>query len=154
MLAPGAVWIHASSVGEILAASRLVDRLAKQGRAVIASTWTVTGRDVLRRARPDVPCRLAPLDHPWCVDTALTRTAPAALVLIETELWPTWIAGATRRGVPVALVSGRVSDTSYPRYRMVAPLARAAAGWRRSAPAPRPTRSALSTSEPTPPAST
>jgi 3-deoxy-D-manno-octulosonic-acid transferase len=123
VLAPGAVWIHASSVGEILAASRLVDRLAKQGHAVIASTWTVTGRDVLRRARPDVPCRLAPLDHPWCVDTALTRTAPAALVLIETELWPTWIAGATRRGVPVALVSGRVSDTSYPRYRMLGPLA-------------------------------
>jgi 3-deoxy-D-manno-octulosonic-acid transferase len=124
MLAPGSVWIHASSVGEVLAASRLVDRLAKQGRSVIASTWTLTGREVLRRARPDVPCRLAPLDHPWCVDTALIRTSPAALVLIETELWPTWIAGATRRGVPVVLVSGRVSDTSYPRYRLVGPFAR------------------------------
>lgn len=123
-LAPGAVWIHAASVGEILAASRLVDQLVKQGQRVIASTWTLTGREVLRRLRPDIPCRLAPLDHPWCVEAALLRTAPAALVLIETELWPCWIAAAARRGVPVALISGRVSDQSYPRYRLLGPLAR------------------------------
>jgi len=124
VMPPGAVWIHGASVGEILAASRLVDRLMKDGHSVIASTWTLTGREVLRRVRPDVPCRLAPLDHPWCVDTALARTSPSALVLIETELWPCWIAACARRGVPVALVSGRVSDRSYPRYRRVAPLAR------------------------------
>jgi 3-deoxy-D-manno-octulosonic-acid transferase len=123
-IAPGAVWIHAASVGEILAASSLVDRLRKDGQQVIASTWTVTGRDVLRRVRPDIPCRLAPLDHPWCVEAALSRTRPAALVLIETELWPSWIAGAARRHVPVVLISGRVSDQSYPRYRLLGPLAR------------------------------
>jgi 3-deoxy-D-manno-octulosonic-acid transferase len=122
---PGSIWIHAASVGEILAASRLVDRLAGQGRAVIASTWTLTGRDVLRRIRPDIPCRLAPLDHPWCVEAALARTSPSALVLIETELWPSWIAAAERRHVPVVLISGRVSDQSYPRYRLLGPLARA-----------------------------
>jgi 3-deoxy-D-manno-octulosonic-acid transferase len=124
VLPPGAVWLHGASVGEILAASRLVDRLAKQGHSVIASTSTLTGREVLRRARPDVPCRLAPLDHPWCVDAALLRTAPVALVLIETELWPCWIAAAERRGVPVALVSGRVSDQSYPRYQRIGGFAR------------------------------
>jgi hypothetical protein len=69
---------------------------------------TVTGREVMRRQRPDVPCHLAPLDHPWCAQTALARVRPAALVLIETELWPLDRGG----GAPgvVALVSD-VSDS-------------------------------------------
>jgi 3-deoxy-D-manno-octulosonic-acid transferase len=114
---PGAIWIHGASVGEILAASRLIDRLLKDGRAVVTSTVTLTGRAVMRRTHPEVPCYLAPLDHPWCVEAALARVRPAALVLIETALGPSWIAAAKRRGVPVLLVSGRVSDRTYPRYR-------------------------------------
>ena len=125
---PGAVWVHGASVGEILAASRLVDRLQQGGRAVVSSTVTLAGRDVMRRARPEIPCHLAPIDHPWCVASALSRVHPAALVLIETELWPSWLAAAERRGIPVALVSGRVSDHSYPRYqrlqRFIAPALR------------------------------
>jgi 3-deoxy-D-manno-octulosonic-acid transferase len=121
---PGAVWVHGASVGEILAATRIVDALRAKGHDVVASTSTSTGRDVMRRTRPDVPCRLAPLDHPWCVSSAMARVAPRAIVLIETELWPSWIAAAERRGVPVVLVSGRLSDRSFPRYRRVAPWMR------------------------------
>ena len=122
---------------------RLVDRLQKGGHAVFTSTVTLAGREVMRRARPDVPCHLAPLDHPWCVESALSRVRPAALVLIETELWPSWLAAAERRGIPVALVSGRVSDHSYPRYqrlqRIIAPALRriAALGARTDADAER-----------------
>jgi 3-deoxy-D-manno-octulosonic-acid transferase len=116
-LPPGAVWVHAASVGEILAASHLIDRLREGGRPVFASALTVNGREVMRRTRPEVPCTLAPLDHPWCVESALARVRPAALVLVETELWPCWIAGARRRRIPVVLVSGRLSDRSFPRYR-------------------------------------
>jgi 3-deoxy-D-manno-octulosonic-acid transferase len=116
---PGGIWIHAASVGEIVAASRLVDRLRRDGHPVVTSTVTLTGRDLMRRTRPDVPCSLAPVDHPWCVERALARVGPAVLVLVETELWPCWIAAARRRGIPVVLVSGRVSDRSYPRYRRV-----------------------------------
>lgn len=115
-LPPGAVWIHAASVGEILAAARLADRLRALGREVFASSFTLSGRDVMRSTRPEVPCQLAPIDHPWCVGSALRRVQPAALVLVETELWPNWIAAAERRGIPVVLVSARVSDRSYPRY--------------------------------------
>jgi 3-deoxy-D-manno-octulosonic-acid transferase len=116
---PGAIWIHAASVGEIVAASRLVDQLCHNGHRVVTSTVTLTGREVMRRKRPDVPCALAPVDHPWCVERALSRVEPAALVLVETELWPCWIAAARRHGIPVVLVSGRVSDRSYPRYGRV-----------------------------------
>ncbi len=116
----GAVWVHAASVGEILAATRLVDELLAAGCAVVTSTVTPSAREVMRRKRPDVPCHLAPLDHPWCVGAALDRVRPAALVMVETELWPCWIAAAGRRGIPVVLVSGRLSDRSFPRYRRLA----------------------------------
>lgn len=114
---PGSIWVHAASVGEALAASRLVARLRLLDRNVYTSTFTVSGRAVMWNARPEVPCQLAPLDHPWCVGRALDRVQPAALVLVETELWPSWIAAAERRRIPVVLVSARVSDRSYARYR-------------------------------------
>jgi 3-deoxy-D-manno-octulosonic-acid transferase len=117
---PGAIWVHAASVGEMLAAVRLVDALRADRHRVVTSAVTPSGRDVMRRLRADVPCRLAPVDHPWCAEAALARVRPAALVLVESELWPCWIAAAARRGVPVALVSGRVSDRSYARYRRLA----------------------------------
>ncbi len=124
----GAVWIHGASVGEILAGAKLSDRLRARGHTTVVSTVTVTGRDAFRRARPEVPCGLAPLDHPWIVDAVLARVRPSALVLIETELWPSWIAAAKRRGVPVVVASGRISDRSFPRYRRLAPLLRGTFG--------------------------
>ncbi|MBW2361494.1 MAG: 3-deoxy-D-manno-octulosonic acid transferase [Deltaproteobacteria bacterium] len=117
--APGGVWVHAAALGELRAASPLIERLRASGRRVCTSASNLDGREVMRRRQPQLPCHLAPLDHPWCVALALARAAPAALVLVETELWPCWIAAARRRGVPVVLVSGRLSDRSFPRYRRV-----------------------------------
>ncbi len=125
----GAVWIHGASVGEILAATRLLDALAKRGDPVLASTMTTSGRAVLRRMRPELPHTLAPLDHPWSASRALARVCPRALVFVETELWPGWIAAAARRGVPVVVVSGRLSARSAARYRRAGRLL--APTWRR-----------------------
>ncbi len=122
--APGGVWVHGASVGEIRAATGLLDALAAEGTRVAASTTTPTGRALLRETRPGVPCGLAPLDHPWCVRAALRRVDPAVLMLIETELWPAWIAAAHERGVAVVVASGRLSDRSFPRYRRLRPLLR------------------------------
>lgn len=130
-LAPGAVWVHGASVGEVLAATRLLDALAQRGQPLLASSMTAAGRRVLQRTRPEIPSTLAPLDHPWCVAAALARVAPRALVLVETELWPAWIAGATRRGIPVLTVSARLSARSLARYRRVGRLL--APTWRRLA---------------------
>lgn len=116
---PGAIWVHGASVGEIRAAAALIDRLRESGENVVASTMTLTGRDLLGRIRPQVPCALAPLDHPWIVEAALRRVRPSALALVETELWPSWIAAADRHRVPVVVVSGRISDRSFPRYRRI-----------------------------------
>jgi 3-deoxy-D-manno-octulosonic-acid transferase len=116
------IWVHASSVGEAFAASRLIHVLEEEGYAMRASTTTLSGRDVFRRDRPGMPSSLAPLDHPWCVEAAIERGRPALSVLIETELWPSWIAACGRREVPVVVASGRLSDRSFPRYRRIRPL--------------------------------
>jgi 3-deoxy-D-manno-octulosonic-acid transferase len=111
--------VHGASVGEVRAALRLLDAFAARGVPVAASASTIAGRDLLRRERPSVPSGLAPLDHPWSVDRAFRRTPAALLALVETELWPSWIRGAGERGAACAIVSGRLSDRSFPRYRRV-----------------------------------
>jgi len=127
--APGAgagrpVWIHGASIGEAGAALRLLARLGEAGRPTFASASTPSGRALLEAAAGLGGCAVAPLDHPWCVARALARVDPLALVLVETELWPSWIAAAKRRGVPVAVVSGRISDRSFPRYLRLRPWLR------------------------------
>jgi 3-deoxy-D-manno-octulosonic-acid transferase len=121
---PGALWVHAASVGEVLAASRLLDRLGRSGRALCATSQTPAGRQVLRRTRPEIPSALAPLDHPWCVASALDRVSPAALVMVENELWPFWLRAAAERGVPVISVSARLSERSLARWQRFGALTR------------------------------
>ena len=125
--APGGAWLHAASVGEAQAALPLIAELRQLPRGPhphLLSATTLAGRETSRANCPDLPVALAPLDHRWCVDAALTRVQPRALVMLETEIWPQWIAAAARKRVPVALVSARVSDRSFPRYRRVSRLLR------------------------------
>jgi len=119
---PGSIWVHAASVGEATASLGLLAGLQRRGHDVAVTTMTATGRDMLRRARPDVPCGLAPLEHPWCVQRAQRRFGPSALVLVETELWPVRIWGAGAAEIPIVIVSGRISDRSFPRYQRAAPI--------------------------------
>ena len=114
---PGSIWLHAASVGEVNAALCLAREFDETGSGVYLSATTIDGRELLRRQRSSGGCSLAPLDHPWCVEAALSRVRPRLLALVETELWPSWIAAAKRRGISVVVVSGRLSDRHFPRYR-------------------------------------
>ena len=112
------IWVHAVSVGEVLAASRLVNELgacAPQYR-VLFSTTTRTGQRLARDRTGINHTFYFPLDFPWIVRRYLRRLDPALLVLIETEFWPNLLAACRRSGIPVAVVNGRVSDRSLPRY--------------------------------------
>jgi 3-deoxy-D-manno-octulosonic-acid transferase len=82
----------------------------------------VAGRDLARRAVPETPSFLAPLDHPVFVRSAFQRLRPRALAILETELWPELIEAALRRSIPALLLNGRVSDRSMPRYLRLRPL--------------------------------
>ncbi len=114
---PGTVWLHAASAGEATILARVAERLSGAHHTLYASFTSDNGCTMLRRRSPDVPCGLAPLDHPWLVDRALARIQPSVLILFETEIWPFLVAGAARRGIPVVILAARISDDSHANYR-------------------------------------
>ncbi|MFK7894314.1 MAG: 3-deoxy-D-manno-octulosonic acid transferase [Myxococcota bacterium] len=122
------VWLHASSVGEAKVACRLADALEASGHALRATTMTQTGLELFERDRPGLRSSYAPLDHPWCVEPVVRRGNPKLSVLIETELWPSWVGACARHDVPVVVASGRLSDRSFPRYRKARSLIRGTLG--------------------------
>jgi 3-deoxy-D-manno-octulosonic-acid transferase len=116
------IWIHAVSVGEVLAARALVGPLKERfpERPIFVSTTTATGNAVARQSvRAADGLLFAPFDWPVPVRRVLAALNPALLVLVETELWPNLIHEARLRGTRVALVNGRISPRSFPRYRRI-----------------------------------
>ncbi len=112
------VWLHAASVGEVGGLVSIVSALRRDfpDIKVFVSTTSVTGkREALVRGLCENPC-LLPFDHPWILDRAMRKIKPKVFVLAETELWPGLLITLERRGVPVLLVNGRVSDFSFPLY--------------------------------------
>ncbi len=116
------LWIHAVSVGEVLAARPLVPVLRQRypGHRIFLSTTTLTGNAVAKKSVRGVDGLFyAPLDFPHPVRHALEVLNPSLLVLVETELWPNLVHEAKRRGARIALVNGRISPRSFPRYQRV-----------------------------------
>ena len=112
------IWIHAVSVGEVLAVSRLVQELNEQlpGYFIAVSTTTRTGQ-ALAQARFGLErVFYSPLDLPWAVRGRFLSLQPKMLVLAETEFWPNLLSESFRRGVPVVVANARISDRSWPRY--------------------------------------
>ena len=114
-----AIWLHAVSVGEVLAVSRMVAELdgALPAYRVLISTTTRTGQALARERFGKERVFYCPLDLPWATRAYLNALQPALLILAETEFWPNLLAGCRRRGIPVAVVNARISDRSWPRYR-------------------------------------
>jgi 3-deoxy-D-manno-octulosonic-acid transferase len=112
------VWVHAVSVGEVLAVSRLIAELdaALPERRLVISTTTRTGQALARERFGSERVFYCPLDLPWAVAAYLKRVKPEMLVLAETEFWPNLLASCFRRGIPVTVVNARISDRSWPRY--------------------------------------
>jgi 3-deoxy-D-manno-octulosonic-acid transferase len=113
------IWVHAVSVGEVLAVSRLVGELdaAFPGSRLVISTTTRTGQELARKRFGDDRVFYCPLDLLWAVRAYLNALKPRLLILAETEFWPNLLSGCFRRGIPVAVVNARISDRSWPRYR-------------------------------------
>ena len=121
-LPPDPIWIHAVSVGEVAVAGQLMRAMRSRDpnvRFVFSTTsstgWKQAGRDL---SEGDALI-YNPLDFGRCVRRALDKIRPRAIILVESEIWPTFIREAHRRGVPIFLVNARVSDRSAPRYRAV-----------------------------------
>ena len=120
------VWLHASSVGETMAALPIIEWLADRRLSVLLTTGTVTAAQVVEPRLPASALQqFAPIDTPAAVNRFLAHWSPDLAVFVESELWPAMVQGVSRRDVPLVIVNGRLSDRSYRAWRRVAPLARA-----------------------------
>ncbi|TAJ22824.1 MAG: 3-deoxy-D-manno-octulosonic acid transferase [Nitrospirae bacterium] len=119
------LWIHAVSLGEVVAAIPLVQELHRRypTHRIVVSTVTETGREAVEQRLAGVAeyC-YAPLDFPWVVARVVARVNPRGFLFIETELWPNLLRALARRGVPTILVNGRLSSRSFRRYRLIRPF--------------------------------
>ncbi len=113
-----AIWIHAVSVGEVIAISGLVRelRLRVPGHRIVISTTTLTGQRIARERFGGGDVFYYPLDFARPVRRYLQALRPTLFVLAETEFWPRMLAECRRAHIPVAVVNARISDRSYSKY--------------------------------------
>lgn len=118
------VWIHAVSLGEVsLMASTIRELSALHPEwEIVVSTTSKTGYDLARKKYAHQTVFYCPLDFSWAVRRAMQRIRPSLLVLAELELWPNLVFAAKGQGAQVAIINGRLSDKSFPRYRRIRPL--------------------------------
>ena len=125
-VATNTIWIHAVSVGEVLAISRVIDELKTQlpGWRIVVSTTTDTGQKLARERFGENNVFYVPVDLPFAVRAYLQALRPKLLVLAESEFWPNLLRLARRSGAAVAVVNARVSDRSLPGYLRIQKLLR------------------------------
>jgi 3-deoxy-D-manno-octulosonic-acid transferase len=121
------LWIHAASVGEVLAAQPLIRELRRlrPGVPLLVSTTSLPGRATAQQRLGADAVMLLPADFRWIVDAAMRRIRPRGLVIVETELWPSLLRAAAQNAVNTVLVSGRISPRSAGRYAKIRWLTRA-----------------------------
>ena len=112
------VWLHGASVGELLSAMPLIERIAKQNVNVLVTSGTVTSSEMAeRRLPPGVVHQFVPLDTPSFVRRFLERWQPDLTLLVESDLWPNIMIETSRRSVPMILINGRMSESSFNSWR-------------------------------------
>ena len=117
---PGGIVVHAASLGEVNAASALIDTLIRQypDAPVTVTTFTPTGSDRVGDVFGAAVFHVyAPLDLPGAVRCFLDRVRPRLLVIMETELWPNLYHHAAAAGIPILIANARISERSFGRYR-------------------------------------
>jgi len=114
-------WFHGVSVGEIHLLRPVVAAFQKRhpNCDCVISTTTDTGYTEACKRFPDLHIFFWPFDFSWAVNRALRRVNPSLVVLAEGELWPNFLTAAHKRGVPVAVINGRISPRSIYRYKML-----------------------------------
>jgi 3-deoxy-D-manno-octulosonic-acid transferase len=114
-----AIWIHAVSVGEVLAVARLVEELRScfPQHKIFISTTTDTGQALARKRFGEDSVFYFPMDFGFAVRPYLRALHPQLVVIAETEFWPNFLRLAKASGARIAVVNGRISDRSWPNYR-------------------------------------
>ena len=119
------IWVHAASVGEIVATSPLIKEFRKEFplSPILVSVVTTSGYEMANRIIKDADSIIYyPLDFPYVASRVLRRIRPRVFLPVETELWPNFLKAARECRVPVMMVNGRISDKSVKRYKHMGSL--------------------------------
>lgn len=112
------IWIHGASVGEMLAAAGLIERLREFNVRILLTSGTVTSAAIAaKRFPPDVIHQYVPFDSPRFVARFLDHWQPGLALFIESDLWPNLLLLSAERRIPMVLINGRMSQRSFPRWR-------------------------------------
>jgi len=114
------VWVHGASVGEMLAAIALIERLRARDFAVLVTSGTVTSAALAEQRLPSgVLHQFVPLDAPRFVRRFLEHWRPGLALFVESDLWPNLICSCAKRRIPMIIINGRLSERSFMRWRRV-----------------------------------
>jgi 3-deoxy-D-manno-octulosonic-acid transferase len=112
------VWVHGASVGEVLAAAALIERLRALNMRILLTSGTVTSATIVAKRFPsDIIHQYVPYDSPRFVARFLDHWQPSLALFIESDLWPNLILSAASRRLPMVLINGRMSQRSFPRWQ-------------------------------------
>ena len=115
------VWIHGASVGEVMAAAALIERLRALNMRILLTSGTVTSAAIVAKRFPaDIIHQYVPYDSPRYVARFLDHWRPSLALFIESDLWPNLILSSAARRLPMVLINGRMSHRSFPRWRRMA----------------------------------
>ncbi|MFY9682092.1 MAG: 3-deoxy-D-manno-octulosonic acid transferase [Candidatus Sulfotelmatobacter sp.] len=114
-----AIWVHAVSVGEVLAVAGLVEELQRRfpQHRIFISTTTDTGQALARKRFGEANVFYFPMDFAFAIRPYLRALRPRMVVIAETEFWPNFLRLAHAGGARIAVVNARISDRSWPSYR-------------------------------------
>jgi len=115
----GSIWIHAASVGEVFCSVPLLRRIKKEfpSRKIVLTTMTSTGNEAAKAQLSEADHILfLPIDHPIVLRRVLKKIQPTLLLIAETELWPNLLRTCGKKGIPIILFNGRISEKSFRGY--------------------------------------
>jgi 3-deoxy-D-manno-octulosonic-acid transferase len=114
------IWIHGSSVGEVLAAAALIEKLRALNIRILLTSGTVTSAAIVAKRFPaDIIHQYVPYDTPRYVARFLDHWRPSLALFLESDLWPNLILSSAVRRLPMVLINGRMSHRSFPRWRRI-----------------------------------
>jgi 3-deoxy-D-manno-octulosonic-acid transferase len=113
------IWVHAASVGEVFCSIPLLKRIKGEFPhcEIVLTTMTQTGNEAAKIYIPEADAVLFfPMDHPLTIQRAMERIQPNLFLIAETELWPNLLRSCGKKGIPIVLFNGRISEKSFRRY--------------------------------------
>lgn len=117
------IMFHGVSVGEVIALENLIKKTKETfpDYKIVITTGTKTGQEIAHKKFDNIADFITyfPFDITICVELFLKKIKPSVVLIAETELWPTFAAYCKKRGIPLFVINGRISDSTYKSYRLL-----------------------------------